>query len=106
MKDKITVEEKEMLLERWNRIQKEKKEMSKEKPEGEVVTFASKIHLELTVAMAKRLGVQPVDVDKAVEIERNKITQEEVDEIEANGEVTEQEELDLFDDESYKGTGE
>jgi hypothetical protein len=73
--------------------------MSKEKPEGEVVNFHTKIHLDLTVALAKRLGVEPVDVDEAVEEERSKnITQEEVDAIEANGEVTEQEELDLIND--------
>ena len=32
--------------------------MSKEKPEGEIVTFASKLHLPLTEALAKRLGME------------------------------------------------
>jgi hypothetical protein len=32
--------------------------MSKEKPEGEIVTFHTKIHLDLTEALAKRLGME------------------------------------------------
>jgi len=44
--------------------------MSKEKPEGEVVNFHTKIHLDLTAAMAKRLGVKPDDVDEAVDEQR------------------------------------
>ncbi len=32
--------------------------MSKEKPEGEVVNFHTKIHLDLTEALAKRLGAE------------------------------------------------
>ena len=62
--------------------------MSKEKPEGEIVTFAAKIHLPLTEALAKRLG---------------QMTQEEVDKIEAGGEMTEQQELDLEDDLNWSG---
>lgn len=44
--------------------------MSKEKPEGEVVNFHTKIHLDLTEALAKRLGQAPTD--EAVEEERKK----------------------------------
>ena len=62
--------------------------MSKAKPEGEVVNFHTKIHLPLTEALAKRLG---------------KMTQEEVDKIEADGEMTEQQELDLEDDLNWSG---
>ena len=52
--------------------------MSKEKPEGEVVNFHTKIHLDLTEALAKRLGQKPTD--EAVEEERRKNKLKKADE--------------------------
>lgn len=62
--------------------------MSKEKPEGEIVTFASSIKLDLTVAMKNRMQAMGEEL------------------LAEQSEITEQEELDLFDDLQWDGHSE